>query len=264
MPGTPPVETKDFCDEFAGLKFDVILSTAADGSVLATIKILEGRADFHALYWGDSLFRGPSAGFTGRDSNLNLNGDASRIDGDEIQWDGAIKLSSPGLGKAGAGKPTFLEAGESLTVTLSGVTSLDEVAYIGIRATSTSTPEGSIKAVDDGVCLPEPKDDDPKDDDPKDDDPKAEEPEAGQTADPKHAEAPETDEAAGCEDGQVTAQLGGTPPPEGPAPRETRLLPRVAAGHLEHRAALRPRRRRQGRLFGEDRRVPRTAGRLRP
>lgn len=121
-----------------GLSYTVRVTQAPDGSFSATITVIEGAADFNALYFGDAVDDGSSAALKG---NLNMNG---RGDPD---WDGAIKLSDPGLGKAGAAKPTYLEAGESFTFKLPGVDSFDDITTIGVRATSTSTPEGSIKSV---------------------------------------------------------------------------------------------------------------------
>ena len=82
---------------------------------------------------------GPSAALPGP---LNMNGAGS-----SVQWDGAVKLSNPGLGKNADTKDSYLTEGESAVYTLPGVDSLDDLAFIGVRATSTTTPEGSIKAV---------------------------------------------------------------------------------------------------------------------
>lgn len=142
-----------------GLTFSIRLYM--DGTeVKAEVTVQEGYADFNAFYWGDDVNDGSSTKLA--DKALNMNG--AQYEGAAVDWDGAQKLSSAGLGPAGQDKPTFLTAGESMTFTLAGVTSLDEVDYLGVRATSTSTPEGSIKAIDEGeeICPPPPKDDFPE------------------------------------------------------------------------------------------------------
>lgn len=123
-----------------------------NGSFFAEITVVEGHMDVNAVYYGDDDYSGSSASLGGP---LNMNGGGSRLDGEPVQWDDAIALSRPGLGREGTDKPTYLTEGESLTVELN-VESLDDLAIIGIRATSTSTPEGSIK----GVSVLEEHDDD--------------------------------------------------------------------------------------------------------
>ncbi|MEY8841300.1 hypothetical protein AB9K41_19915, partial [Cribrihabitans sp. XS_ASV171] len=83
---------------------------------------------------------------------LNMNG--VRLDGERIQWDDAEQLSDPGLGPEGEDKETYVQAGDTLTVELD-IESLDDVDIFGIRATSTTTDEGSIKAVSDNPEEPE-------------------------------------------------------------------------------------------------------------
>ena len=139
---------KIFNYELEGLKFTVTLFEE-DGVIKAKIEVEEGYADFNAIYWGDDV-TGNSGfdGFGGRDRNLNMNGaEGSTFGGEAVEWDGAAKLSSPGLGKAGAGKDSFVHEGGSAVFTLEGLDSLDDVDFLGIRATSTSTPEGSIKTI---------------------------------------------------------------------------------------------------------------------
>lgn len=125
-----------------------------NGAVFAEISVVEGHMDVNAVYVADSDFSGTSQTLSGP---LNMNG--ARLDGEAIQWDAAIEVSRPGLGPDGADKTSYLTAGESLVVELTGITSLDDVDLIGIRATSTSTPEGSIKAV---TPLDEPEEPEPE------------------------------------------------------------------------------------------------------
>ncbi|MFQ8431169.1 hypothetical protein [Amaricoccus sp. W119] len=148
---------KQFDYNLDGLDF-TILVFEADGKIQATISVEEGAADFNALYWGDDVNDGDSVKL--RDAPLNMNG--AKYQGSTIDWDGATKLSSPGLGTAGTDKGTYLAEGETKTITLQGVDSIDDVDYIGVRATSTTTPEGSIKAIALGEPCPPPK---PVDDD---------------------------------------------------------------------------------------------------
>lgn len=139
------MSTKVFDYEENGLSYTVTLTQAPDGTVSAMITVNSGHMDVNAVYWGDSDHSGPSASLGGP---LNMNGGGSQYDGERVQWDGAQALSRPGLGREGANKETYLTEGQSLgPITLDGVSSLDEIDFFGIRATSTSTPEGSIKGV---------------------------------------------------------------------------------------------------------------------
>lgn len=146
MTGTfPPPPTGYFCEE-DGLTFTIETYQGQDGQFYAKITVLEGHADFNALYWGDDQDDGSQFSLGAGNSPLNMNG-AKTHDGDSVDWDSGVKISSPGLGRMGVDKESYLETGDSLVVPLAGVTSLDEVETIGVRATSTSTPEGSIKCV---------------------------------------------------------------------------------------------------------------------
>lgn len=146
MTGTfPPPPTGYICEE-DGLTFTVETYQGDDGQFYAKITVLEGHADFNALYWGDGEDDGSAFSLGPGNSPLNMNG-AKTHDGAGVDWDNGVKISSPGLGRLGAEKTSYLEEGDSLVVALEGVTSLEEVETIGVRATSTSTPEGSIKCV---------------------------------------------------------------------------------------------------------------------
>ncbi|MDU8914213.1 hypothetical protein [Aestuariicoccus sp. MJ-SS9] len=141
---------KTFTYETEGLSYTVVIyeDPETPGSFLADITVDEGAMDVNAVYFGDDDFSGDSASLGGP---LNMNG--ARLDGEKVQWDSADELSSPGLGPEGTDKETYLSTGDTLTISLD-IDSLDEVDVFGIRATSTSTPEGSIKGVSD-----EPEDD---------------------------------------------------------------------------------------------------------
>ena len=149
--------TKTFSYEEGRLSYAVTVYED-NGEVFATIKVLDGSMDVNAVYVADDHFSGKSVNLNGP---LNMSGGGSRFGEQSIQWDSAITLSSPGLGPEGKNKETFLTEGQELTVKLD-VSSMEDVDFIGIRATSTSTKsgnEGSIKAV-----LGDPvKDEDPKD-----------------------------------------------------------------------------------------------------
>lgn len=192
MTGQPPIDTKTFCfnlgTEEDPLRFDVVLFEE-DGQVYAKIIVHDGYADFNALFFGDDT-QGNStfAGFTGRDSSLNLNGaQGSLLNGLPVEWDGAVKLSSAGLGTLGADKLTFLGAGDYQIFKLDGITSLDQIDFLGVRATSTSTPDGSIKAIGDCHHHEDPPEDtvktllhdDPPEDEPPEDEPPQDEPPGG-------------------------------------------------------------------------------------
>jgi len=141
--GVQMTNTKTFEYEENGLSYSVTIRQDENGKFVADITVNEGFMDVNAVYYGDDDFSGPSAGLRGP---LNMNGGGSRFEGENVQWDNAIALSSPGLGRMGANKPTYLSEGDTLTVELP-ISGLDEIEYFGIRATSTSTPEGSIKGV---------------------------------------------------------------------------------------------------------------------
>jgi hypothetical protein len=137
--------TKTFSHEEGGLSYIVTVSEA-NGEVFAEVKVVGGSMDVNAIYVADDDFSGKSVNLKGP---LNMSGGGSRFEGQSIQWDSAIKLSSPGLGREGKNKETFLTEGDVLKVKLDA-TALDQIDFIGIRATSTSTEgknQGSIKAV---------------------------------------------------------------------------------------------------------------------
>lgn len=113
----------------------------------AKVTALEGHADVNALFWADVILDGSSFKLAGKaDSSLNMNGSG-------MDWDGGQKFSSAGLGNDPSGLDTFIDANNSadnsITLSLSSMTleQFESLQYIGVRATSTSTPEGSIKAV---------------------------------------------------------------------------------------------------------------------
>lgn len=143
-----PEYSRVFTYETEGLSYTVSLYEV-DGTIMADIRVLEGSMDVNALYVGDDDFSGDSASLGGP---LNMNG--ASLDGERIQWDEAFKLSDPGLGPDSGEKETYLQANDTLTVELD-VDSIDDIDIFGIRATSTSTEEGSIKAVSDDPEEPE-------------------------------------------------------------------------------------------------------------
>lgn len=146
MSGTfpPPPEHYYVCHE-DGLSFTVKIQVNEHGVYYATITVTEGSGDFNALYWGDNVDDGNDYSLG---SKLGMNGKGEQDHhGDKVDWDSAVKLSDPGLGTDGTDKDTYLEAGETMVIPLWDVTSFEEITTIGIRATSTSTPEESIKCV---------------------------------------------------------------------------------------------------------------------
>ncbi|WP_420002651.1 hypothetical protein [Arenibacterium sp. LLYu02] len=135
-----PDYAKIFTYQVDGLSYTVSLYEE-NGTILADIAVTEGSMDVNAVYFGDDDFSGKSASLGGP---LNMNG--ASLDGEKVQWDEAIELSRPGIGPMGDDKETYLHQGDTLTIDL-GVDSLDDIDTFGIRATSTSTDAGSIKAV---------------------------------------------------------------------------------------------------------------------
>lgn len=148
-----PEASKIFTYEVDGLSYTVTVSETEDGRFEAEISVLEGAMDVNAVYFADTEFEGDSASLSGP---LNMNG--AKLDGEKVQWDDATQLSDPGLGPDADTKETYLQAGESLTLDLD-IDSLDEIDIFGIRATSTTTKEGSIKAVSDDPEEPDPEPD---------------------------------------------------------------------------------------------------------
>ncbi|MGI3184152.1 hypothetical protein [Nioella aestuarii] len=146
-----PDHSKTFTYELEGLSYTVtVFEDPVTGSVFAEVEVLEGSMDVNAIYYGDDDFSGDSASL---DGPLNMNG--TRLEGEHIQWDGAVALSDPGLGPDADEKETYLQSGESYLVELTDVSSIDEIDVLGIRATSTTTEEGSIKSVSDEPEDPE-------------------------------------------------------------------------------------------------------------
>jgi len=134
------VHSKVFSYDVDGLSYTVTVYEE-DGEFRADINVLEGSMDVNAVYFGDDEMSGKSAGLKGPQ---NMNG--ARHDGEKVQWDDAVDLSKPGLGPEGDDKDTYLSTGDTLTISLD-VDSLDQIDIFGVRATSTSTKEGSIKGV---------------------------------------------------------------------------------------------------------------------
>jgi hypothetical protein len=143
-----PEHSKVFTYEVEGLSYTVTLYEE-NGAYFADITVTEGAMDVNAIYFGDDDFSGESEMLAGP---LNMNG--ARLYGEDVQWDAAARLSDPGLGTAGTEKETYLSSGDTLTVELN-IDSLDEIDVFGIRATSTTTEDGSIKGVSDDPEEPE-------------------------------------------------------------------------------------------------------------
>ncbi|MEP2532874.1 hypothetical protein [Shimia sp.] len=143
-----PETSKVFSYQTDGLSYTVVVYEE-NGEFFADISVSEGAMDVNAVYFGDDDFSGKSESL---DGPLNMNG--ARLDGDKVQWDDAAQLSDPGLGPEGTDKETYVETGDTLTVQLD-ISSLDDIDVFGIRATSTTTPEGSIKGVSDDPEEPE-------------------------------------------------------------------------------------------------------------
>jgi len=140
-----PTKVFNFVED--GLSYSITLTQEPDGTITATITVHSGHMDVNAIYFADDDQT------TGGGANLqgpqNMNGAGSQYEGERIDWDGVADISRPGLGREGTSKASYLdsEGPNSLSITLPGVNSLDDIDYIGVRATSTSTPEGSIKGV---------------------------------------------------------------------------------------------------------------------
>jgi hypothetical protein len=138
-------DIKTFDIVYNGLVLQVDAVDNGDGTVQIVIKCITGHADINAIYWGDGdKVANEDGGLKGfdakKDASLNMNGTGQA-------FDGGLKLSNAGLGTDGVNKPTYLTAGETMdafTITAD----FDDLKTFGLRATSTSNPEGSIKGVD--------------------------------------------------------------------------------------------------------------------
>lgn len=140
--------------EGSGLYFKIIVTVNLDGSLSASVQMLEGTMDLNALYFGDDVDDGSSAALSGKGDNaLNMNG--ASYEGETVDWDGVQKLSSAGLGPAGEAKSTFFTAGETQNIPLNFTGTLDDLDYIGVRATSVNGG-GSIKLIDEGELITPP------------------------------------------------------------------------------------------------------------
>jgi len=133
-------DTKTFDFVYTGLTLQIIAIDNGDGTTDFQIKCISGSADVNALWWGDGTNDGSSPTLSKSDSSLNMNGTG-------VDWDGYAKLSSAGLGPAGWDKATALTAGETYNANNVAV-DWSNITTLGVRATSTSTSEGSIKGVD--------------------------------------------------------------------------------------------------------------------
>lgn len=141
MPATPATKMYDF--DLDGVKFSAEIFLNADGRVMAKVLMQEGSADFNSVFWGDADQAGESFTLEGDETVVNLD----TLNCQDVQFDSGLKLSLPvGPGEV-LSKDTYLTAGETGFITLPGVTSIDEVAVIGVHATNASTPDGEINAI---------------------------------------------------------------------------------------------------------------------
>ncbi|MER9915538.1 MULTISPECIES: Calx-beta domain-containing protein [unclassified Mesorhizobium] len=134
-------DIKTFNITSGGLTLQVTAIDMGNGTTTFDIKCVSGYADINAIYWGDDVADGSQFDLgTKKDNSLNMNGTG-------VDFDGGLKLSSTGLGTEGVNKATYLTAGEHYSILGANVNWAD-VDVFGIRATSTSTAEGSIKGTD--------------------------------------------------------------------------------------------------------------------
>ena len=151
----------EYGSDASGLCFTIDAVANGSGGTNFTVHVLTGSLNLNAVYWsdGDSTKEGTLIDFTGAKSenSLNMNGanvvwndDGTSTIAKEV-YDGGIKLSDAGLGH---GTDTYLTAnGTDYSFTVANL-DLSLFATIGVRATSTSTAEGSIKWVDDDPVEP--------------------------------------------------------------------------------------------------------------
>jgi hypothetical protein len=133
-------DIKTFTITYAGLELEINAIDLGGGQTTFSVTCVSGYADINALYWNDGIADGSNFDLgTKKDNSLNMNGTGE-------DWDGGVKLSSTGIGPMGEAKPTYLQAGETYNVT--AAVDWATLDTLGVRATSTSTAEGSIK----GMC----------------------------------------------------------------------------------------------------------------
>lgn len=174
MPGSSISEAETMATQYFGSYADGLVfkieSTFDEDTGQTTFKVtvLEGSLDMNAMFWSDRDETGGEGDlqgdwntqttkkgtveaditddgtmkFVGSDSALNMNGSGET-------WDGGVKLSNAGL--AGDAKDTFsdnwaLDDDDNPTYTFTAIGDLTDM-LLGVRGTSTSTDDGSIKYV---------------------------------------------------------------------------------------------------------------------
>ena len=149
----------------SGLQFTINTVANPDGSTGFTVHVIQGSLNLNAVYWSDGDLvakESTSTGFIGTkaENALNMNGsnvlwndDGTSTVKDET-YDGGVKLSDAGLGST---PPlTYLTAGGADYTFKVDNLDLTHFSTLGVRATSTSTLEGSIKWVDEHPYTPPP------------------------------------------------------------------------------------------------------------
>ncbi|MDO9460633.1 MAG: hypothetical protein Q7N95_11030 [Alphaproteobacteria bacterium] len=140
----------------SGLQFTIVYDDVAK---TFTIKVLTGAMNVNALYWSDGDATGGEGTMSGfdakKDASLNMNGantvwnEDGTTSSTKETWDGGVKISSAGLGSTPP--VSYITAGSDHDsfVIPSGDFDVSMFSTLGVRATSTTTAEGSIKWVDD-------------------------------------------------------------------------------------------------------------------
>lgn len=131
----------------AGLVFTVIYDSVAG---TFTVNVLEGHMELNALWFSDG--NTSSDGFTLKkgDNSLNMNGttevwdDDGTSEGVKIVWDDYLITSATNSSKNGYD----LSAGGSVTFDAPADFDPETFTTVGVRATDTSTTDGSIKWAD--------------------------------------------------------------------------------------------------------------------
>ncbi len=168
----PSIPVYEFGSDAIGLHFTIQATYNGDDAHPQTtfdVHVITGALDLNALYWTDGDTTGKEDhfySFTGAKSEnaLNMNGsnvawadDGTPYSLNEL-YDGGIKLSDAGLGSTT--KPTYLTADPSDTFPsdfhVTANVNINNFPILGVRATSTSTLEGSIKWVDEHPGGPTP------------------------------------------------------------------------------------------------------------
>ena len=137
----------EFGSDASGLRFQIEALDDGEGGTNFTVTVFTGSLNLNALYWNDGVDDNTQFDLgTKKDNSLNMNGSGE-------DWDGGVKLSNTGLGQGDGSTYLSANGNADYSFTMANL-DLSQIETLGVRATSTSTAEGSIKWVADETCVP--------------------------------------------------------------------------------------------------------------